>query len=87
MARCITSGGGRRNSLSILETIDVLADMGLKLYYTYQEQHRIGDHICYISDLSKIRSHYPGWDITKSLPTICEEIVESEEKKAASASV
>ena len=35
--------------------------------YEYIAQNRKGDHICYISDLSKIRSHYPAWDIKKSL--------------------
>ncbi|HEY5864210.1 MAG TPA: NAD-dependent epimerase/dehydratase family protein, partial [Candidatus Tectomicrobia bacterium] len=69
-------GGGRRNSLSILETIDVLADMGLQLNYTYQEQHRIGDHICYISDLAKIRSHFPDWKLEYDLASIFYELVE-----------
>src|SRR5215475_1868860 len=45
-------GGGRQNSLSILETIAVLSEMGWPLHYTYQEQPRMGDHICYISDLT-----------------------------------
>ena len=35
--------------------------------YKYSEQNRIGDHICYYSDLSKIKNHYPAWEITKSL--------------------
>ena len=33
--------------------------------YEYVDQNRAGDHICYISDLSKMKAHYPGWDITK----------------------
>ena len=41
------------------------------------EDSRIGDHICYYSDLRKIRSHYPNWDIKVSLPDIVEEIVEA----------
>ena len=52
-------GGGRQDTISILETMEVLADMGFKLNYTYNDQSRIGDHICYISDLTKIRSHFP----------------------------
>ena len=68
-------GGGRRNSLSILETIDVLADMGLQLDYTYQEQHRIGDHICYISDLAKLHSHFPDWKLEYDLASIVYELV------------
>jgi CDP-paratose 2-epimerase len=42
--------------------------------YVYLDQHRSGDHICYISDLTKLKNHYPGWEITKSLRTTFEEI-------------
>jgi len=69
-------GGGRQNSLSILETIDILAGMGLKLRYRYHDTHRIGDHICYISDLRKLRSHFPNWEMQYGLPRILDEIVE-----------
>ncbi|MGC1723539.1 MAG: NAD-dependent epimerase/dehydratase family protein [Isosphaeraceae bacterium] len=69
-------GGGRANSISILETIDVLEDMGYRLRWTYQESNRLGDHICYISDLSKIRAHFPGWHPEYSLAQIFEELVE-----------
>jgi CDP-paratose 2-epimerase len=79
-------GGGRDNSASMMECIKMVEDMtGKKLDSTYSDKNRIGDHICYISDLTKLRSHYPGWDITKSLPQICEEIVASEQGKAAAA--
>lgn len=63
-------GGGRGNSISILETIDLLAAMGHKLKYTYKPDNRIGDHICYISDLSKIRLHFPNWKLEYDLPKI-----------------
>ncbi len=43
--------------------------------WEYVDKNREGDHICYISDLSKMRSHYPDWDITKTLDDIFEEIV------------
>ncbi len=69
-------GGGRQNSLSILETIDILAEMGLHIDYTYKEQHRIGDHICYISDLAKIQSHFPDWKLEYDLSSIFDELVE-----------
>ena len=69
-------GGGRANSLSILETVDLLADMGLKLDYSYDDQNRTGDHICYISDLSKIQSRYPNWKLEYNIPKILAEIVE-----------
>jgi CDP-paratose 2-epimerase len=76
-------GGGRDNSASILECIRMVEDMtGKKLDYTYTDENRIGDHICYISDLTKLKTHYPNWDITKSLPTICEEIVAAQSEKA-----
>jgi CDP-paratose 2-epimerase len=68
-------GGGRANSLSILETIDLLAALGYKLQYTYREENRIGDHICYISDLTKIRSHFPNFRLSYSIEHIVEDIV------------
>jgi CDP-paratose 2-epimerase len=68
-------GGGRANSLSILETVDALAGMGLKLHYSYKDTNRTGDHICYISDLTKLRSHFPNWKMQYDLPRILNEIV------------
>jgi CDP-paratose 2-epimerase len=47
---------------------------GKKMIYEYKDQNRSGDHICYISDLRKMREHYPGWGITKSLNDIFLEI-------------
>lgn len=69
-------GGGRENSASMMECIKIVEDMtGKKLDSTYSERNRMGDHICYISDLTKLRTHYPNWGITISLPKICEEII------------
>ena len=45
--------------------------------YEYVEKNREGDHICYISNLSKMKSHYPEWDITKSLDDVFCEIYEA----------
>lgn len=71
-------GGGRDNSTSILEAFDrVAAITGKAMEYRYSEINREGDHMCYISDLSKMKAHYPEWDITKSLQTVFEEIVQS----------
>jgi len=68
-------GGGRENSISILEAFDRISALsGLKMRYEYLDTNREGDHICYISDLSKMRRDYPGWDITKSLDDIFTEI-------------
>ncbi len=70
-------GGGRANSVSILETVDMLAAAGFRLDYSYNAQNRAGDHICYISDLAKIRAHFPAWRQEYSLPRILEEIIEA----------
>jgi CDP-paratose 2-epimerase len=70
-------GGGKANTCSILEAFDLVANItGKPMRYRYLEQHREGDHICYYSDLRKIRSHYPGWDITISLEECFRQIVE-----------
>src|SRR5438309_2569 len=68
-------GGGRRNSLSILETVDLLAERGFYLDYEYRDQNRMGDHVCYISDLTKPCSHYPEWRLEYDLPRILDDIV------------
>jgi len=71
-------GGGRENSVSILEAFDLIAEIsGKPMKYKYSDQNRLGDHICYISDLSKMKSHYPDWDITKDLKTTFQEIHDS----------
>ena len=71
-------GGGRGNSCSILEAFQrVEALTGKAMNYEYVDKAREGDHICYISNLDKLRAHYPGWDITKSLDDIFGEIVQS----------
>jgi CDP-paratose 2-epimerase len=69
-------GGGRQNSLSILETIALLEEMGCKIDYTYQEQHRTGDHMCYISDLTKLQAHFPTWKLEYDLSKIVSELAE-----------
>lgn len=73
-------GGGRSNSMSILETIDALAAMGQKLEYSYHEQNRTGDHICYITDLTKVKSHFPEWKLEYGLPRILDEIVAAKQR-------
>jgi CDP-paratose 2-epimerase len=68
-------GGGRQNSCSILEAFEMIGSIsGKPMVYEYSDQAREGDHICYISDLAKMRQHYPEWDITRDLKTIFEEI-------------
>ena len=69
-------GGGRANSVSMLEAIArIEALTGRKIDWTYSEQERRGDHICYISNLRKIKSHYPAWETTRGLNAILEEMV------------
>jgi len=71
-------GGGKGNSCSILEAFEmVAARTGLAQRYVYVDQARAGDHICYYSDLRKMKAHYPGWDITQSLSDTMGQIVES----------
>jgi CDP-paratose 2-epimerase len=79
-------GGGRQNSLSILETIALLHERGYELKYSYLDQPRRGDHICYISDLSKLRAHFPKWTIQHSIASIVDDIIEAQEHKRRKAS-
>lgn len=75
-------GGGRSNSASVLEIIDMLEErLGRRLQYTYDMTPRIGDHICYYTDMTKFKSHYPGWDICFSLPDILDEMIRTEERR------
>jgi CDP-paratose 2-epimerase len=68
-------GGGRENACSILEAFEMAERVSKKkMVYEYVDKNREGDHICYISDLSKMRAHYPDWNVTRSLPEIFEEI-------------
>jgi CDP-paratose 2-epimerase len=76
VAEVYNCGGGRANSCSILEAFaHVEGRTGKPMRWDYVEQAREGDHICYISDLRKMRNHYPKWDVTKSLDDIFDEIV------------
>ena len=71
-------GGGRGNSVSILEAFErVSALSGQPMLWEYSETNRAADHICYISDLSKMRAHYPGWDVSRSLDQIFIELYEA----------
>ncbi|MBV8900425.1 MAG: NAD-dependent epimerase/dehydratase family protein, partial [Verrucomicrobia bacterium] len=71
-------GGGRENSISILEAFRLIEKISAKpMRYEYVDQNRKGDHICYISDLTKMRAHYPRWNITKNLLTTFQEVHES----------
>lgn len=70
-------GGGRFANVSILEAIEICEDItGEKLDYEHVKQNRIGDHIWWISDISKFKSHYPEWDYKYNIIDTIKEIVE-----------
>lgn len=82
IAEVYNLGGGRDNSISILEAFELISSIsGKEMKYTYSDLARSGDHMCYISDLSKMREHYPNWDITKDIETTFIEIFESWKKR------
>jgi CDP-paratose 2-epimerase len=75
VAEVYNIGGGKDNSCSIIEAFDLTEQItGNKMIYEYIDENRIGDHICYYSDLSKIKNHYPKFGITKDLNYIIENI-------------
>lgn len=71
-------GGGRYSNCSMLEAIAMCQEIsGRKLEHTYVEQHRKGDHIWWIGDLSRFRAHYPEWNITRDVKAILTDIYEA----------
>jgi CDP-paratose 2-epimerase len=71
-------GGGKANSCSILEAFAAVEEVtGQKTKWRYVEENRPGDHICYYSDLRKIRSHFPAWEVTRPLRAIFQEVAHS----------
>lgn len=78
VAEVYNIGGGRDNSCSILEAFEIAASFsGRSQIYSYMDENRVGDHICYYSDLSKMRQHYPRWDISQGLTETIGQIVEA----------
>ncbi|MTI85390.1 MAG: NAD-dependent epimerase/dehydratase family protein [Firmicutes bacterium] len=68
-------GGARQSNISVLEAIELAQEItGKQLKYEYAEQNRAGDHIWYISDLSKFKAHFPQWNLRYNVRTIMEEI-------------
>jgi CDP-paratose 2-epimerase len=71
-------GGGKDNTCSIREAFSMVSSItGKETEQEYIDKNREGDHICYYSDLRKMKEHYPAWSITKPLKIIFEEIVTS----------
>jgi CDP-paratose 2-epimerase len=78
IAEVYNLGGGKQNSCSMLEAFGRVEKItGKPMNCAYTDKNREGDHICYYSDLRKMKQHYPGWDITKSLDDIFAEIVDA----------
>jgi len=77
-------GGGKENSCSVLEAFALVEKYsGRGQRHTYVDQARVGDHICYYSDLRKMKAHYPQWGITRTLDDIAREIVEAWQGRSA----
>jgi len=78
MGEVYNLGGGKQNTCSILEAFAITESFtGQAQVYEYLDQNREGDHICYYSDLSKMKSHFPNWGIEISLEETIRQIVES----------
>jgi CDP-paratose 2-epimerase len=78
IAEVYNIGGGKGNSCSILEAFQLAEKFsGKKQVFTYEEANRMGDHICYYSDLRKMRAHFPAWDISVSLEETVRQIVDA----------
>ncbi len=68
-------GGGRFSHCSMLEAIEISQEIGgRELEYRYADDHRVGDHMWYVSDISKFQSHYPDWQLTRNIDQILSEI-------------
>lgn len=79
-------GGGRDNAASVLECIHLIHEIGgYEIEHSLDPVNRKGDHICYISDLSKLRRDYPSWDIRVSLKEILTMMIRAEEEKQQNA--
>lgn len=77
-------GGGKANSVSVLEAFAIAEEIsGRRMKYEYVEESRIGDHICYYSDLTRIKEHFPGWSITRTVPDTIREIHASWSRRTA----
>jgi CDP-paratose 2-epimerase len=75
MGEAYNAGGSRHSNVSMLEAITKTEKvLGKKANYEYVDQNRIGDHIWYISDVSKFKSHYPEWEFSYNSDQIIEEI-------------
>lgn len=69
-------GGGKGNAASLLECVEMIRSAtGKAPELTYSDTNRVGDHICYYSDLRKLETHFPDWRLTYTLEQIVEEMI------------
>ena len=62
-------GGGRDNAASVLECIALIEEQSkYRVRHSLSDTNRVGDHICYISDLRKLKSHFPDWRLNHEPP-------------------
>lgn len=75
VAEVYNLGGSRHSNCSILEAISMCEELtGRTMHWSYTQTNRIGDHVWWISDVRRFRSHYPGWDLTYDIKAIMQEI-------------
>ena len=73
------AGGSRHSNCSMLEAINICEELsGREMIWTYEENNRVGDHIWWISDVRKFKSHFPEWEYRYGIREILEEIVEAQ---------
>jgi len=77
------AGGGRNNSISIIEAIDIINRLNKSNWgdYTILNNNRIGDHRWYITDFSKFKRHYPEWEIKTELIVLLDKMIQKEQQK------
>jgi CDP-paratose 2-epimerase len=81
-AEVYNMGGGRDSNCSMLEAIAIRERIsGRPLAWRYEEQCRVGDHMWYISDLTRFRSHFPDWRLEHDIESICTEIFENNRER------
>jgi CDP-paratose 2-epimerase len=77
-------GGGRENAASNLECVELIDEVaGCRPVVSFDPTPRVGDHICYYTDMAKFRAHHPGWQMRYSLAEIVEEMVAAARARAA----
>ncbi len=82
VAEIYNIGGGRRANCSMLEAISMAEQITGKVFnWTYSETNRVGDHMWWISDISKFERHYPNWSITHNMHQIMEAVIEGQSER------